>query len=263
MNNFFLCLIVIHFINDFLIQSNQLVEEKKAKNLKYHIYHTSIQGIASFIFLLMNKINLFSSIFIFLILLTSHLLIDFTKVNLDSKTFNLKEGSILKLKDLSLFLLDQIIHIRIIYILCNFFLSSNKINKDLFYFLNKQHILIILFYILGTYFSSVLIVKILDLVYYPDKDYKNKFKNIENKNINLDAKVGKYIGILERSFVLIVYFFSNDLKISLSAITVLLAIKSITRFKLLETKEFAEYYLLGSLLSYTCVLINIIIYSLY
>jgi len=261
MNNFFLYLLLIHFINDFIIQNDELVIKKREQNKTYHLYHASIQGIISLIFLLVNKVNLKDSISIFLILIISHFFIDFSKIYLDSNNFRLKEGIILKTKNLNLFLLDQVSHIGIIYILCNYYLSSYIVSNKIFNFFTKKHLLIILFYILGTYFSSVLIVKILDLIYYHNKNYRDEFKI--NKEINENIKVGKYIGILERGFVLIVYFFSNDLKISLSAITVLLAIKSITRFKLMEEKEFAEYYLLGSLLSYTCVLINIIIYSLY
>lgn len=115
MNNFFLYLLLIHFINDFIIQNDELVIKKREQNKTYHLYHASIQGIISLIFLLVNKVNLKDSISIFLILIISHFFIDFSKIYLDSNNFRLKEGIILKTKNLNLFLLDQVSHIGIIY----------------------------------------------------------------------------------------------------------------------------------------------------
>lgn len=55
---------------------------------------------------------------------------------------------------------------------------------------------------------------------------------------------GRVIGILER---ILIYFFV--LTNSYSAIGFILAAKGITRFKELENREFAEYFLIGTLLS--------------
>ena len=55
---------------------------------------------------------------------------------------------------------------------------------------------------------------------------------------------GRVIGILER--ILIYFFVFNN---HLSAVGFILAAKGITRFKELENREFAEYFLIGTLLS--------------
>ncbi len=72
----------------------------------------------------------------------------------------------------------------------------------------------------------------------PETDTPQKQKD----DIELDR--GKIIGILERSF----YYFlilSNNF----SGIAIIIALKSLARFKRLEEKEFAQYFLIGSLLS--------------
>jgi hypothetical protein len=60
---------------------------------------------------------------------------------------------------------------------------------------------------------------------------------------------GKYIGILERTLILILAATGN-----ISAIGVVFAAKSIARFSELSKKQFAEYYLVGTLLSFLLAL---------
>jgi hypothetical protein len=60
----------------------------------------------------------------------------------------------------------------------------------------------------------------------------------------IELKRGKIIGIIER--ILMFYFVIEG---SLTAIAFILAAKSFTRFKELDDKHFAEYVLIGTLLS--------------
>lgn len=55
---------------------------------------------------------------------------------------------------------------------------------------------------------------------------------------------GKWIGILERTFVYFLVIFNQ-----IGAIAVIIALKSLARFNELNKKSFAEYFLIGSLLS--------------
>lgn len=55
---------------------------------------------------------------------------------------------------------------------------------------------------------------------------------------------GKLIGLLERTFLYFLIIFEQ-----IGAIAVLIALKSLARFKELDDKNFAEYFLIGSLLS--------------
>jgi len=55
---------------------------------------------------------------------------------------------------------------------------------------------------------------------------------------------GKWIGILERIFVYFLVIFNQ-----IGAIAIIIALKSLARFNELNKKSFAEYFLIGSLLS--------------
>ncbi|MDQ0230685.1 DUF3307 domain-containing protein [Metabacillus malikii] len=57
-------------------------------------------------------------------------------------------------------------------------------------------------------------------------------------------EVGRYIGMLERLIIMILVAMN-----AFTGITFLVATKALTRFKQFEDKRFAEYYLIGSLLS--------------
>ncbi len=69
-------------------------------------------------------------------------------------------------------------------------------------------------------------------------------RDVQQKPDTEEYERGRIIGILERSF----YYFlilSNNL----GGVAVIIALKSLARFKKLDQKEFAEYFLIGSLLS--------------
>ncbi len=55
---------------------------------------------------------------------------------------------------------------------------------------------------------------------------------------------GKYIGILERTFIYFLVIFNQY-----TAIGILLGLKTFARFKELDNRDFAEYFLIGSMLS--------------
>ena len=79
-----------------------------------------------------------------------------------------------------------------------------------------------------------------------------KKKQLQPSNTNvstIDTKeynAGRFIGILER---LLIFFFM--LQSQYGAIAFILAAKAFTRFKELDEREFAEYVLIGTLLSAT------------
>ncbi|RKL69283.1 hypothetical protein CR203_04450 [Salipaludibacillus neizhouensis] len=65
-----------------------------------------------------------------------------------------------------------------------------------------------------------------------------------------DNSAGKYIGILER--LLIGLFIATG---AYQGLIVIAALKTLTRFKQFEDKNFAEYYLIGTFLSILCALV--------
>ena len=59
-----------------------------------------------------------------------------------------------------------------------------------------------------------------------------------------EYELGRVIGLLERTFLYFLIIWNQ-----VGAIAILIALKSLARFKDLENRTFAEYFLVGSLLS--------------
>lgn len=95
-------------------------------------------------------------------------------------------------------------------------------------------------YILVAFGGAVLIRIALDQIFYP-----GYFAHSQGKEVT----AGKYIGVLERILILTLTMTGN-----ISAIGVVFAAKSIARFSELSKKQFAEYYLVGTLLSFLLAL---------
>ena len=106
--------------------------------------------------------------------------------------------------------------------------------------------------LMNEYFYIVLVLKALILVYPANYLVKTIMPKYEKNKEKDEAKNGRMIGILERLLIL-VFLYMNQV----TAIGLVLTCKSITRFKQLEDKKFAERYLIGTMLS---TLITIIVY---
>lgn len=97
-------------------------------------------------------------------------------------------------------------------------------------------IIYLISYFIATWPSSMIVEKILGR-YQVDKEGLKS--------------AGKTIGILERTLILTFIFLDQFL-----SITIILTAKSIARFESLKKRDFAEYYLIGTL---TSVLLTVII----
>ncbi len=110
-------------------------------------------------------------------------------------------------------------------------------------------------YTLVAFGGAVLIRFALDQVFPPgyiDDDQRKELDKVPNPVADEQGKevaAGKYIGILERILILTLTVTGN-----ISAISVVFAAKSIARFSELSKKQFAEYYLVGTLLSFLLAL---------
>lgn len=83
--------------------------------------------------------------------------------------------------------------------------------------------------------------------------YKPKSSEEDKKN---DNNAGRFIGTLERIIMLIFLFIGQY-----SAIGLVLTAKSIARYdRISKEKDFAEYYLLGTLLSTVVVIVVSLIF---
>ncbi|MDH5505850.1 MAG: hypothetical protein OEZ02_01350 [Anaerolineae bacterium] len=114
--------------------------------------------------------------------------------------------------------------------------------------LEWKKILIIVFGLLLATSETNLVIRYifdkLDLA--PKLPKKSNESKIDQKEYN----AGRIIGILERTLIFILVLLSE-----FGAIGFIIAAKSVTRFKELEKREFAEYVLIGTLLSTTLAIL--------
>lgn len=236
----FFQLLIAHAFADYYLQSNQMLLEKDtAKGLLKHVIIYSV--VIGFVVIINNK-NLasYSIISIFIVFL-SHYLIDYFKIRLEQKYPN---------QSLSFFVLDQFVHIIILWKLWHF----SFINTGFVLFNDYLIHIMVLVYLLKP--TSVLINKIMV------NTYPNESQNwMESKKYD----EGQLIGYLERAIILMLYMSDQ-----LGVISILIAAKTLVRYgqfqfdkKQNEGQLTPNKYLIGTLLSFLFGLIGIVIISLY
>ncbi len=226
-------LILAHILADFPLQPTYL-SAGKYHQIKFLWFH-------SFIFLIVSSLLMIPFLSIkwlwgLLILFVVHTFIDYIKIKL-IKFYHHKE--------FELEIIDQFFHIVAIIIVWSLF-YSREIRITLPYFLTlkefNRYILMLSGYIFvfkgGT-----------DCV----KGVLNKISNNEKKKqliTNNELKIGKIIGNIER-FLILTFVLLHQF----TAIGFIIAAKSLARFKDLDDRSFAEYYLVGTLTSFSVALI--------
>lgn len=231
--NAFILLLIGHFLADFSCQSYRLSELKK-ENMKYLFIHTLI-----YLLFILLPIALYASlvqaIIFYVIILVSHFLIDYFRIKLNKKyhsiTFNFWS-----------FIIDQILHLVILFVFSLPLTKLSSFGEGLSSQINIGYNLnylakIALAFILILSPASVFIKHLFNYLFVRDSESNVCLEDNENR-------VGSLIGKLERLLVLI--FGMMGLY---SSIALVLTAKSIARFKQLEDKEFAEKYLVGTLIS--------------
>jgi len=287
-----LLLILLHLVSDFVLQSEQLVMKKQTYYSKHSKYtkHSKLftkrnplwkHGLL--LFIPMQGLHLFYSPMLLIVLLSA--LISVAHVVLDHYKFVYDKSANNKI---TLYLLDQGIHVLIIYGISSFFMLkatekyipilgrySNDINKGQWSIptISEDIILILIIVIVFSYMAGYLISYILENLKVAkalDKMTDKATNNVTDKTIdkttdNLivktndktvdkkalrslsdsEKKIGLKIGLIER-FLVIVFVAVGQY----GALGLILAGKSLARYEDLKDKAFAEYYLLGTLLSF-------------
>ena len=283
MLHLFLVFVLSHLLADFTFQTDNMAKykgekielkscKKNCEKIMSLLSHIAVHiVILIFLFYIITKLDTEyikedSAIIIqiSLIILCGHLLVDGFKF-------------LLKCKDLSLFLLDQIIHVIIIYFAIisilnkkiDSFMNINLYNKYSVLFADKVMLTLIIF-LMGTYFAAYFIqlylrpnlppkiigesqITVKENFLLTDEPHKGMLINSFNGEIktnihkrdNSSLSFGIKIGLVERALIILLVSTSNYVTIA-----VIIALKTLTRFKMIEqSKDFGEYYLMGNLLS--------------
>ena len=235
----FFLLLFVHILGDFYFQS-QTTARKKVKKLKWVSYHCIIYGVISFVLVKLLVPNFsYSLLWLFII---GHAVIDITKYYIVKKY--LKNN----FYDKYVFIIDQIIHLLILVFISYFALKSGEVYK---YNAFINDVLVTMEIPIESLLSLVL--KLL-LIHKPINIFialiMNDYKP-EDKKKDDTIKAGRMIGTVER--IIMLFFLSIK---QYSSVGLVLTAKSIARYnKIAEDQKFAEYYLLGTLLSTICVLV--------
>ncbi len=224
-------LFLAHIIGDFLLQPKRWVIQKEAKKAASGFLYLHILIHFLLIILLLWNIEYWK---IALIIALSHYVIDLLKIYV---------MPLFKNKSIPFFI-DQFLHIVVLYI-CAYY--SNLLEHTIT--LIQQIDWPLLTAIVFVTYPAAIVMRIL-------------LEGMSNQ-INLDHKslpnAGKYIGIIERLFVLIFIIMGRW-----EAIGLLITAKSVFRFNDLKesnSRKLTEYILIGTLLSFGIAILTGIIYN--
>ena len=122
------------------------------------------------------------------------------------------------------------------------FKASHNTGLLYLYIMSEKISAIFLYYLLG----YILLIKEGTIIirFFLGRLKIGPLENTDQNINNLEYEHGKWIGILERTFI----YFSIILG-RIEGITIVIALKSIARFRELRDRAFAEYFLIGTLLS--------------
>lgn len=229
----FLKLLLAHLITDFGFQTEYFVERKKTSNWWLLIHTVVFVGLSLLLFApTIGKSHILVGI---IALGAAHYLIDWIK----TKYFSDR---------MTAFLLDQSAHIFLIgsvAVIVDKRVSFPAIFSKALQLLDSPRILIFLTsLVLATLVGSVLVGKMI-------QPFIEQIDSIEKEEKPGMKYAGTYIGILERLLILILILTNN-----FAAIGFVFAAKSLIRFP--ESKEkhhFAEYFLIGTMTSFTYAII--------
>ncbi len=232
----FLKLIIVHFLGDFVLQSEKWIKNKEKKKVKSKKLYLHI-GVHLLLLLLILKFNL-DYIFGILLIVVTHYGIDLGKLYLQNKK-----------NKTSLFFIDQFLHIFVL-ALVTYWYTPSKIDLTTIF---SQKVLLFICCLLFVSFVSSIIISTIISQWNPEKELKKEDESL--------AKAGKYIGILERLLIFIFIVIGQW-----AGVGFLLAAKSIFRFGDLTSakdRKLTEYILIGTLLSFGLAILAGLVYSHY
>lgn len=235
-------LLIAHLIGDFFLQPASLVDKKK-RSIKGLIIHTSVYTLIVLLILLLFG-SVWEIIFWSILTFVSHFVIDYLRIKVIKK---------LKNNTLSFwsFIVDQFMHIVLIVII-SLVIKSN-LNSIGISISNISFLRDIDFNKALNYCLAFLIVLTPASVFI--KHFFNYlFNNTEICDNNDSGNVGALIGMLERVVILLLGVLGLY-----GSIALVLTAKSLARFKQLEDKNFAEKYLVGTLVSLIIAILALLI----
>jgi len=242
---YFVTLLFAHILGDFYVQTSKMAE-KKEESIKWVLVHCLYYWVT--ILALSIPVLSWRAVWIGIIMATFHTLIDVWKYWYVSKLK--KKNRMTLMKDRNIFFIDQSLHLICLVIISYWIVIYNNSISIYSIFIN--------------FFNTIGISKMgfvywgaaLFIIHKPANiaiskllaKYKPQSSEAEKKK---DKNAGRFIGTIERIIIIILISIGQY-----AAIGLVLTAKSIARYdKISNEPDFAEYYLLGTLLSTLIVII--------
>ncbi len=249
LKDYIVLLLLGHILGDFYLQTNKMAENKN-KDVKYYILHIVFYSASVTVALL--PIWTAKLIPIVICVSLSHVFVDSIKIIVFNLiTHNDKNEGLIN--DKILFFADQFLHVSIIIITAIYMVQSmpsipfGSVVTDLLKMFEidcKWFFGIALLFLINAKPCNIFIKKIL-----------NKNTSTSELKTNSVKGAGASIGTLERWIIVLCFLMSQY-----SLIGLVLTAKSIARYnKISENEAFAEYYLLGTLISTIYAIVSSII----
>lgn len=229
-----------HLLGDFYFQTNKLAEKKKI-SFKSTALHCLIYSFVMFAVLVITTGKLVEYIVPTLQIGVLHLAVDEIKRKVQKY---LKSNKY----ELSIFMIDQIIHLVILFaISCLYTIKYNiawipGAQEKLLISMQDVPVIICAFLLCGKP-AAIIVSLVFGLI--PETIKKADFESVKIIGGNKEnVRIGSWIGILEREIMLILGLLGQY-----GAIGFVIAAKSLARHSQLNDPAFAEKYLVGTLLS--------------
>lgn len=245
---YFILLLLAHVIGDFYIQNGSMSDRKdySTKQLSFHYFYYWITIIVVLVPIISIKVVVFGTIQAIL-----HVIIDLIK---HYRIYVLKKNKkMMSLKERNIFILDQMFHFICIVIVAYLFVINGGNIRVWSYVSQFLRIISISGMSLAALTTALLII------HKPSNVTISKLLGVYKPGTKEDAvkkdyNAGRFIGTVERVIMLILISIGQY-----SAVGLVLTAKSIARYdRISKEKDFAEYYLLGTLLS-TVIVITVAI----
>ena len=219
-----------HVLADFVFQSTALVKRKKRSvtGLVEHLAIVAIcQGGTLMLFQSLEETSVATGI-----ILVTHGLMDYLKIQLELH----------RPRPLLWWMLDQAVHLVVLLTLAGYMGVHGPLTIEGWSRPLAQQVMamVALFGFLGIG-ASALVSEVLSLA---------KVRSVSDVHIKSSPRLGQLIGMLERWLVACALLTG-----AWSAVGLIIAAKSLARFKEFEDRNFAEYYLIGTLTSLLIVVV--------
>lgn len=240
-----LAIYLAHLLADFVFQSSRLVEQKRRGKLSGYLLHGFIHYFTAILlvgFFVRDSATSLRTYLVLLTLSTIHLLLDAAKIRLTTRG--------LLRNDALAYTSDQLIHFFTI-VLAAWLLAHGLALTQLFAFVGLSRAIQTKWFVvpivyMGVVFGGGYLIR--DLTRGMAESIKNQSPRESGEELQ---NAGLYIGWLERFLVVTALLLHSPATVGL-----ILTAKSIARYPEFKSKRFAEYFLIGTLLSIAVALLG-------